>query len=226
MAVQRLNAAFQLPPLLVRTAGSGGVTNWRLLQEDAPLSSLQVVDGRALARFANPTRQAQPLSAPYQQTDVWGAPGDAVAALAPKAIVTLRVPTPLPAPAGPAAPVELLTLPTWRVGPTAGRPDPAIMATMEAKAASLAAQAAGVAAQIEHASGPVRLRLQHRTFVLQRESVELELSRLLNQRKLASDSAVREASLYQLDEEIATVGLALNQLRFKRRVFDYVVAAL
>jgi hypothetical protein len=226
MAVQRLNAAFQLPPLLVRTAGSGSATSWRLLQEDAPLSSVQVVDGSVLARFANPTRQAQPLSAPYQQTDVWGAPGDAVASLAPKAIVTLRVPTPLPAPASPQAPVELLTPPAWRVGPNAGRPDPAVLAALEAKRKLLAAQAAGVAAEIEHASGPARLRLQHRTFVLQRESVELELSRLLNQRKLATDGALREASLYQLDEEVAAVGLALNQLRIKRRIFDYVVAAL
>jgi hypothetical protein len=54
----------------------------------------------------------------------------------------------------------------------------------------------------------------------------LELSRLLNQHKLEADGALRELSLYQLDEEVAAVGLALNQLRIKRRIFDYVVAAL
>lgn len=226
MAVQQLNAAFQLPPLVVWTGSSGGAASWRLLQEDAPLSSLQVVDGSALARFANPTRQAQPLSAAYQQTDVWGAPGDVVAALAPKAIVALRVPTPSPNPAGPPAPVKLLTPPVWRVGPNTGRPDPAVIGTLEARRASLAAQASGVAAEIERASGPERLRLQHRYFVLQRESVELELSRLLNQRKLETEGTMRELSLYQLDEEVAAVGLALNQLRIKRRIFDYVIATL
>jgi alpha-mannosidase len=226
MALQRLNATFQLPPLLVRTAGSGGATSWRLLQEDAPLSSLQVVDGSVLARFANPTRQAQPLSAPYQQTDVWGAPGNAVSALAPKAIVTLRMHAPASPPPASPAPVELLTPLAWRVGPNAGRPDPAVVATLEAKSALLAAQAAKVAAEVEHASGSARLRLQHRTYVLQRESMESRLSWLLNQRKLETDGSLREAALYQLDEEIAEIGLALNQLRIKRRIFDYVVAAL
>ena len=90
----------------------------------------------------------------------------------------------------------------------------------------MAAQAASVAAEIEYASGSERLRLQHRYYVLQRESVELQLSWLLNQRKLATEGALREAWLYEPDAEIAAVGLALNRLRIKRRIFDYVVAAL
>ena len=55
MALQQLNAAYQAPPLVVRAEGSGSETSWRLLQENAPLSCLQVVEGNVLARFANPT---------------------------------------------------------------------------------------------------------------------------------------------------------------------------
>ncbi len=226
MALQQLNAAYQAPPLVVHAEGSGGETSWRLLQENAPLSCLQVVEGSVLARFANPTPQAQPLSAAYEQTDVWGTPGGAVTGLAPKAIVTLRVPAPPPTLAGSPAPVQLLTPPAWRVGANAGRPDPAVVATLAAKSAALAAQAASVTAELEYATGSERLRLQHRYYVYQRESVELHLSWLLNQRKLATAGALREVSLYEPDAEVAAVGLALNRLRIKRRIFDYVVAAL
>ena len=101
------------------------------------MSSLQVVDGSVLARFANPTPQAQPLSAAYEQTDVWGTPGGAVTGLAPKAIVTLRVPAPPPTLAGSPAPVQLLTPPAWRVGANAGRPDPAVVAALAGKECSI-----------------------------------------------------------------------------------------
>ena len=197
-----------------------------MLHEDAPLSSLQVVDGSRACPFCQPYPAAQPLSATYQQTDVWGAPVGEVAILAPKAIVTLRVPAPPSMPAGSPAPVQVHTLSTWRVGANAGRPEPAVVAALQAKCASLAAQAASVAAEIEHASGSARLLLQHRYYVLQRESVELQLSWLLNQRKLTTEGALREVSLYEPDDEVAAVGLALNRLRIKRRIFDYVVAAL
>lgn len=226
MTLQELNAAYQAPPLVVRAEGRGRETRWRFLQENAPLSALQVIDGNVLARYANPTTQAQPLSAAMQATDVWGAPNDTVASLAPKAIVTLRVPAPSPTQAGSPAPVQLLTPPAWRVGANAGRPDPAVVAAMEAKRVALAAQAATIAVEMEHATGSDRLRLEHRFYVLQRESVELQLSWLLNQRKLATADSARAAWLYEPDPEIAAVGLALNRLRIKRRIFDYVVTAL
>jgi hypothetical protein len=48
----------------------------------------------------------------------------------------------------------------------------------------------------------------------------------LNQRKRARKGALCYDDLYQPDAEIAAIGLALNHLRIKRRIFDYVVQAL
>ena len=69
------------------------------------------------------------------------------------------------------------------------------------------------------AEGQDRLLLQHRIYVLQRESLEFQLSHLLNQRKLAQDGALDEEYLYEPDAEIAELGLTLNHLRIKRRIF-------
>ena len=101
-----------------------------------------------------------------------------------------------------------------------------MVAQLQAQGADLAAQAASIAAEIEQTSGAERLRRQHRYYVVQRESVEAQLSALLNQRKLALDDSAREEWLYQPDPEVAAAGEALNKLRIKRRIFDYVVAAL
>jgi hypothetical protein len=62
--------------------------------------------------------------------------------------------------------------------------------------------------------------------VLQREQAEFLLSLALNRRKLTEGGGLRYEYLYRPDEEIATIGLELNRLRIKRRIFDYVVAAL
>jgi hypothetical protein len=62
--------------------------------------------------------------------------------------------------------------------------------------------------------------------VLKRQRLELELSHLLNSRKLAEGEEPDAARLYERDEDIAALGLALNRLRIKRRIFDYVVQAI
>ncbi|MCB0147677.1 MAG: hypothetical protein KDE01_08500, partial [Caldilineaceae bacterium] len=67
---------------------------------------------------------------------------------------------------------------------------------------------------------------EHHRYVLERELAELRLSLLLNERKLAEGETPSHAYLYDPDDEIAAAGLALNRLRIKRRIFDYVVAAL
>ncbi len=61
---------------------------------------------------------------------------------------------------------------------------------------------------------------------MRREELERRLSHLLNERKLAEDEPLRQGYLYEVDEEIAGLGLALNKLRIKRRIFDYVAQAL
>jgi hypothetical protein len=63
----------------------------------------------------------------------------------------------------------------------------------------------------------------HRYYVLRREAVEAEFSLLLNRKRLEGDGAAGEDAV---DPEVAALGLRLNQLRIKRRVFDYVAQAL
>jgi len=51
----------------------------------------------------------------------------------------------------------------------------------------------------------------------------LRLSALLNQRKLAVQGRLDYEYIYTLDPEIAELGIQLNDLRIKRRIYDYVV---
>jgi alpha-mannosidase len=224
--LQAINAAFQNPPLVVENAGHGAQRSWQVLRAEAPLSSLHLYDGALLARFYNPSDQPIPLGQTYRQTDVWGAPGDELAVLAPKRIATVQLPA-MPAAAPQPAPVQWLTPPAWRVGVDATQPDATVLAALAEQVATLDAQAAALTEQIAATDdGIARLRLQHRLYIVQRESAEARLSLLLNQRKLAESEVQRRQSLYEPDPEIAAIGLELNQLRIKRRIFDYVIAAL
>ena len=57
--------------------------------------------------------------------------------------------------------------------------------------------------------------------------LEYKLSaRVLNEIKLNLDGEITESYLYEPDPEVVQVGWELNQLRIKRRIYDYVAAAL
>ena len=45
----------------------------------------------------------------------------------------------------------------------------------------------------------------------------------LNNLKLAAQGQLSEAYLYEPDAQVADIGFELNQLRIKRRIFDYIV---
>jgi alpha-mannosidase len=236
MALQSLNAAFQNPPLVVRAAGSGELHRWEVLQENLPLSSLQVGAGALLGRFYNPTPHEVAFSRAYPQTDVWGEVQGAFAAVPPKKIANLRLEFPSPGnwePADPdAPPIVLLNPPQWRVGPNHGAPDPVVLAGLEGKIAGLDEQLVQVAADLALVQGAgeevwrLRLRLEHRQYTLQRERLECQLSLLLNQRTLEYGGETPQEALYNLDPEIAAVGKELNRLRIKRRIYDYVIQVL
>ncbi len=230
MELQRLNAAYQHPPLVVQTEGPGAGTSWRLLAENAPLSSLHMTGDVALARLYNPTSQVQQLSTSYQQTDVWGKLAGEISELAPGAIATVQLPTgpgATPGPTGDRARVRLLTRPSWRVGDNHGAPDPAVLDQLRRKIAHIDEQLEAIQTQMEaEEDETTRLRLQHRTYILARERAEFRLSLVLNQRKLTQARDQSHAYLFQPDEEIAAIGLELNRLRIKRRIYDYVVAGL
>ena len=118
------------------------------------------------------------------------------------------------------------TDPQWRIGDNQGMPDPAILAELEERIAGLEAEISMLEPSLDEADVAKRLRLQHRYYVLKRESVEFQLSHLLNTRKLAEGGQLRYGYLYEPDAEIAAIGLELNKLRIKRRIFDYVITAI
>jgi hypothetical protein len=223
---QSLLAAYQNPPLVVRHRGNGEETHWQFLQEAVPMSSVQVINGAVLARFYNPTDEKRPFSRPRQATDVWGRPGATVAHILPKQILTVRLDGALPETEETGRVPELLAPPTWRVGANAALPDRAILQQLEAKIERLAAQLAALEPRLAETTGAEHLRWQHQSYVWQREKLESELSLLLNRRKLADGGALGHGYLYEPDQEIAATGLALNRLRIKRRIFDYIIQAI
>jgi alpha-mannosidase len=224
-----LNGTFQYSPLLVRHEGSGSQREWQLLNEALPLSRLRLQGGQLLARIYNPTTRPAPLAAPHQLVDVWGAVQGETAEIGPYAIATLELAPQPPPDAGenPQGSVTLLNRPRWRVGASASRPDPAVLGEMERQMVALEAAIRTVQEEMDASTGAARLRLEHRYYVLKRKQLELQLSHLLNERRLArGDGPPDHAYLYERDEQVATLGLALNRLRIKRRIFDYVVQAV
>lgn len=227
MALQQLNAAYQTPPLIARKQSAGNRRAWPLLQESLPLSSLSVRDGRILARLYNPTTAVQPLAHSYRQTDVWGSPVGWRMAVAPKHIVTLQLPHTLPpVVAGGGQPVTWRNRPAWRVGESASLPDTAVLSRLQAQIDELTEQLAAAETAVTQSHGTDRLRQQHRCYILEREKLEYQLAHLLNSRKLAQQGGLRYAYLYEPDAEIAAIGAALNRLRIKRRIYDYIVTVL
>ncbi len=230
MTLQQLNAAFQNPPLIVHANAKGERQAWQLLQEDLPLSSLSLSGDSVLARFYNPTSRSVAFARSVRQTDLWGKEMNTVSQVAPGKIVTVRVPEPASGEwkeskdEGPA--ITLLTPPRWRDGGNQGRPDHAVLDLLQQKMDVLASQLETVRKQEDDATGTDRLRLQHRGYVLERELLEMRLSHALNSRKLEQGPSPDHDALYGVDPEIAEIGKALNRLRIKRRIFDYVVQAI
>ena len=226
MQMQRINAAYQNPPLIVACEGNGEQTSRPLQREDLPLSSLQVNGDQVLARFYNPTSEAQPLTGSYTRTDVWGSPDDGATNVAPKQIVSVSLPLELPEETVANSDASWMNPPEFRVGDNQGMPDPAILEELAAGIAGLEAEIAELEPALDAAEGDERLRLLHRYYVLKRESIESQLSHVLNTRKMAECGKLRYGYLFEPDDEVAAIGLELNKLRIKRRIFDYVVTVI
>ncbi len=223
-----MNAGFQNPPLLVEAGGTGQQTEWQILQEDLPLSSLHLAGDQVLARFFNPLTTEQTLGRAYQQTEAWGEPGASIRTVRPKQIVTVGIPQPLPQPGPPPSTriVAWLDGPMWRVGDNQSRPDPKMIQGLREKIARLEAHLAQIKEEMEQATGRDRYLLQHQSYISERELYELHLSAYLNELKLAMQGEVNEAYLFVVDERVAELGVKLNRLRIKRRIYDYIVEAV
>ncbi|WP_420643125.1 hypothetical protein [Candidatus Leptofilum sp.] len=226
LALQKLNASYQHPPLIVQGAGQGSQTEWSLLTEELPLSSLTVQNEKLLARLYNPTNSPITLQQSYPQTDVWGEAVGESTAVPAKKIVTIQLPQTLPAVNDRQTTITWHNRPCWRVGENKGVPDTAVLEKLQANIKKLEAEIAAAQAKLAASAGKEKLRWQHRIYILDRERLEFKLSHLLNRRKLDSGGEQDYSYLYEPDDEVAEVGTALNHLRIKRRIFDYVATVL
>jgi hypothetical protein len=224
LTIHQLNSGFQNPPLIVESQGRGKLTEWQFLQENLPLTGLHFYNNRPLARFFNPTGIARVLGKPYQKTDVLGNPESFIKELAAKQILTVEIEQSPPPPGNLSRKqsVAPIAWPEWRVGNNQGQPDPNIITQLEAKMVQLEKQLTQIEAQM-NSSGGEQYLLQHRYYILKRELYELRLSAQFNRRKLNPQP---NDYLYTADPDIAELGTQLNQLRIKRRIYDYVVEVL
>ncbi len=213
-----LNAQFQNPPLLVQKHAPGTVNSWPFFKENLPLSSLSIQNDSILARISNPTNSLYTLSASYVETDVWGQDFKPIETVLPKKIVTLKL-TPEKMTGGTAGDLDVLTPFTWRVGPNHDQPDPEIIMELGRKIDDLDQALLATEVELSQTDGEDRLRWEHQAAILGRERLEYLLSKTLNERKLVGYPT---RYLFEYDEEIAKLGAALNRMRIKRRVFDYV----
>lgn len=231
VTLQQLNAAFQTPPLVVEIDESRDQqhqTEWSCCQENLPLSSLTINGDHPLARFYNPTATDHFLSQPYLETNVFGQAQETMTKIPAKRIVTIRLDESLPTISNtpPPSAVTMLAWPGWRVGDNHGLPDPDIIAQLNKNITALQQKLADIEADLAQATGRDRYLLEHQTFVIKREICEYQLSAYLNQTKLAAKGQQSEASIFTPDAEVARIGLQLNRLRIKRRIFDYVIEAV
>ncbi len=119
--------------------------------------------------------------------------------------------------------VEWINPPRWRVGQNQGRPDPAVIEELRNRAEALERRVKELEAQLAQAAGRERYLRQHEVYVAQRELLEYRLSQRLNESKLEREGRLSREALYEPEEAIAAIGYALNQMRIKRRIFDYVI---
>ena len=219
-----LSAEFQNPPLLVENYAGGVRSQWQLLQEDLPLSSLQIDNERLHARFYNPTTNSIPLSEAYLERDLMGNLQKAINVVPPKKIINVTIGEYLPPiQPKPNGKYLLIKAPFWRVGPNQGLPDRQIIQQLKNKIHELARQIEEASEKLDKATGKERYILEHRIYVLERERVEYLLSVRLNEAKLEMQGQLSYDYLYGFNDEIADIGLQLNRLRIKRRIYDYVV---
>jgi alpha-mannosidase len=236
MELQAYNACFQNPPIVVRANSHGSWDHWPVLQENLPLSSLQLQESSLLAHFYNPTATSARLSHSYVETDIYGHITDKIKAVPPKKIAILKLDLPMQGemdPPGTAdAQIAVFNLPQWRVGPNHGSPDPAILAQVERKISLLEAQINQVKAHLAQIQDQgeegqkIRLRQEHQYYVLLRELLEYKLSLYLNQCKLEYGGNTPLEALLKVDPHIEALGKEFNLARIKRRIYDYVVQAL
>ncbi len=209
LAMQQSLTAFLTPPLIVQWGGSGTETTMTALSNPSQLSSMRVQDGQLKLRWANASaEQAGLLAAKAIETET----------VAMEDSNAIEYDT--------AAALTIVNMPTWRVGKSRSQPDPKQIAAVQAKADASAAEKAKAEERLLSATGRQQYIEQHQVYVHHREHLEYLLSAHLNTLKLELNGEITDEYLYEADEVVVKIGWELNQLRIKRRIYDYVVAAV
>jgi len=229
----RINEAWQNPPILVQVEDTNNPNpaatpmDWTVLSEELPMTGMGPrPDGGAFVHLFNPASTAHQLSTDRELRTITEDVLDAdCSAVGPKQIVLTTLDPVAPPAAGAAAhPVTVLSQFPLRVGASTTQPDPRILDELVAQIDALSAQLVQNEEALAVATGDEAWRLEHRRYVLDRERTELELSLELNRRRAASTDMVSIPDT--ADPIISDIGTRLNDLRVRRRIFDYVVQAL
>ncbi len=223
--VRSENEYFQNPPTIAEVSGDhDGPSSWSAFQAPVPASTLTFDGNEAALRLYNPSSVSAELPASIEVADLDGGRRRTIESIDPGAIVTtvLNLPA-LPKPAAEPS-VTVRTPIENRVGPSRSRPEATILRDLEERIDGLAADLARNEAELAAATEADRYGLTHREYVLDRERLELMLSLELNRRRAATDDEVSIPD--SPDPVIAKIGAELNDLRVKRRIWDYVVQAL
>ncbi|MCY4164104.1 MAG: hypothetical protein OXE93_07850 [bacterium] len=203
--------AFRNPPILVEVVASEGTHHqWIGFAANLPISALLPGQNGPLARFYNPTNQAITTL------------GHSVG---PYEIVQLLV-RPTTPPVGPVTPkVYTHGLPTNRSGRSRSTPNQQIVQHLAKQARKLKEQAHEVRSSLPALSGDAYHLAVHKALIDERECQELELAIALNQLRLDNPDAEVSLPDHPLPN-IAEIGQILNDLRIRRRIYDYVVDLL
>lgn len=221
-----VNEAFQNPPMIGRVSesDSSGPTEWTVFEVDLPLTALTVIDDAPVARLYNPNQSTTQLATTLLSRGLRTSETERCSQVGAKQILSVVVDsTAGPTPSDTAV-VETAPPPRVRVGPSRSRPENCELDGLTERIERLTSELSDNEQLLAAATGDDRYRNLHRSYVLDRERLELMLSLELNQRLARSESDVSIPD--DPDPAIVELGTRLNDLRIKRRIFDYVVAAL
>lgn len=227
-AITSLSETFHNPPITaeVTDGNTDGPTFWSVFSCPLPSTGLFQDDlGTTLVRLYNPTEESVDLATPLSRRSLRGVDLGESSTVRSKEIVTAVVAMPVaPTSCRTHSTVIVHTPITDRGGRSRSRPEAEALDALDARIDRLTGELATVHDELVGAVGTSRFRVTHRQYVVERELLELRLSRELNDRLLHSTDEVSIPD--EPDPIIAELGLDLNDLRVKRRIYDYVVQAL
>ncbi|NNF56436.1 MAG: hypothetical protein HKN03_18575 [Acidimicrobiales bacterium] len=221
-----INEQFHNPPLIAQVTGSGdGPNRWDVFSAPLPLTGLFLDDNnQATARLFNPSSHSVSLFEQGSRRSARGVDLGPTHELRGKEIAAMAVAMPEPPATDGDGILTVLTPIEDRGGRSRSLPTAEQLAGLDQRILVLEEALAAALSQLATASGNEHHLLTHRQCVVERELLELLLSRELNERLLHSTDEVSIGD--DPDPVIAGLGSQLNDLRVKRRIYDYVAQAL